>query len=49
MLKLTIKSGEFVKDADVIGKQDPFVRFEYKTKKVETDPLDNAGTTAEWN
>ena len=49
MLKLTIKSGEFLKDADLIGKQDPFVRFVYKGKDVETDHLDEAGKTPEWN
>jgi Ca2+-dependent lipid-binding protein len=49
MLKLTIKSGEFQKDADIVGKQDPFVRFKYKTKNVETDHLDDAGKTPVWN
>ena len=46
MLKLTVKSGQFLKDADVIGKQDPYVSFMYKGKKVQTDALDGAGLNA---
>jgi hypothetical protein len=29
-------SGEFLKDHDLIGKQDPYVIFEHGSQKVET-------------
>jgi Ca2+-dependent lipid-binding protein len=48
-LNLIIVSATFLKDADLIGKQDPYIRFAYNGKKVETDVKDGAGKSAEWN
>jgi len=48
-LNLIIKSATFLKDADTFGKQDPYIKFLYNGKKVETDVKDDAGKAAEWN
>ena len=32
-----------------MGKQDPFIRFLYDSKKMETDVKDNAGKNAKWD
>ena len=49
MLDLTIVSATFLKDADTFGKQDPYIKFLYNGKEVETDVKDDAGKAAEWN
>lgn len=49
MLDLTIVSATFLKDADLLGKQDPYIKFLYNGKEVETDVKDDAGKAAEWN
>lgn len=49
MLNLIIKSATFLKDADMIGKQDPYIKFKYNGKDVQTDVKDDAGKAAEWN
>lgn len=41
-------SGEFLKDHDLIGKQDPYVIFELGSQKVETSVIKNAGLNATW-
>lgn len=48
-LYVTIVSASFLKDSDLFGKQDPFVRFEYGGKTLETDVMDNAGLNAKFN
>ena len=48
-LNLIIKSATFLKDADLLGKQDPYIKFLYNGRKVETDVKDDAGKAAEWN
>lgn len=48
-LLLVIKQAQFLKDADTFGKQDPYIRFLYNGKKVETEVKDDAGLQAEWN
>ena len=32
MLRIVIKSAVFLKDADLIGKQDPYIKFKYEDK-----------------
>jgi len=49
MLNLVIVSATFLKDADLIGKQDPYIKFKYNGKDVQTDVKDGAGKAAEWN
>ena len=49
MLEVVIVKAQFHRDADLIGKQDPYVAFMYKGKKVRTDTKDDAGKNAEWN
>lgn len=49
MLNLVIVSATFLKDADMIGKQDPYIKFKYNGKDVQTDVKDDAGKAAEWN
>ncbi|DBA70302.1 hypothetical protein WJX79_010739 [Trebouxia sp. C0005] len=41
-------SGEFLKDHDLIGKQDPYVIFEHGSQKVETSVIKSAGLNATW-
>ncbi|KAL3149454.1 hypothetical protein ABBQ32_002242 [Trebouxia sp. C0010 RCD-2024] len=41
-------SGEFLKDHDLIGKQDPYVIFEHGHQKVETSVIKSAGLNATW-
>jgi len=48
-LRLTIKKAEFLKDADVVGKQDPYIKFKYHGREVQTEVKDGAGKKAEWN
>ena len=46
---MTIESASFLKDTDLLGKQDPFVRFLYGDKQCETDVKDNAGLYAKFD
>jgi Ca2+-dependent lipid-binding protein len=38
-----------LKDADMLGKQDPFIKFKYANKYIETDVKDGAGKNAVFN
>lgn len=49
LLEVTIIKAAFHKDADALGKQDPYIQFVYNGQKVRTDTKDNAGKRAEWN
>ena len=48
-MRIIIKSATFLKDADMVGKQDPYIKFEYEGKSLKTDVKDDAGKAAEWN
>lgn len=48
-LELKIISASFLKDADLIGKQDPYIQFKYGGKSFQTTVKDGAGKFAEWN
>lgn len=48
-LSIIIKSATFLKDLDMIGKQDPFATFEFMGTTCSTDVLDGAGKSAVWN
>lgn len=48
-LVVTIVDASFLKDADFIGKQDPFVAFKYRGMEIKTTVKDNAGKYAQWN
>ena len=47
-LELIIKEAHFLKDADLIGKQDPYIKFKYANKYIQTDVKDGAGKDAVW-
>lgn len=49
MLEMVIVKASFLKDADMVGKQDPYISFIYNGKKVRTDTKDDAGKNADWN
>ena len=49
LLEIIIVKATFHKDADIIGKQDPYIQFMYNGQKVRTDTKDDAGKQAEWN
>lgn len=49
LLEVIIVQATFLKDADLIGKQDPYIQFQYLGKKVRTEVKDEAGLHAEWN
>lgn len=46
MLQLNIIEANFLKDSDLIGKQDPYIQFKYNGKDVKTDVKDDAGLKA---
>jgi len=46
MLRIVIKSAHFLKDMDLIGKQDPYITFKYEDKTLQTDVKDGAGLNA---
>jgi len=48
-IELIIVEAKFVKDADLIGKQDPFIQFKYDNKFGTTEVKDGAGKHAVWN
>lgn len=45
-LEIKILEAHFLKDADLIGKQDPYMRFKYDGITAETDVMDGAGLHA---
>jgi Ca2+-dependent lipid-binding protein len=49
MLRIVVKSAVFLRDADLIGKQDPYITFKYEDKTLKTDVKDGAGLNATWN
>ena len=49
MLRIVIKSATFLKDADTFGKQDPYIKFKYEGKALQTDVKDDAGKSAVWD
>ena len=49
MLRIVVKSAVFLRDADLIGKQDPYITFNYEDKTLKTDVKDGAGLNATWN
>ena len=38
----------FVKDQDLLGKQDPYVVFELGSEKITTPPIKSGGTHCSW-
>ena len=48
-LELTILEATFARDADLLGKQDPFIKFHFGGKSYETEVKDGAGKHAVWN
>ena len=46
---VTIVEATFLKDADVFGKQDPFIRFTYAGGTLQTSVAEDAGKHAVWN
>ena len=40
---------KFYQDADVFGKQDPFIQFKYNGKLIKTSVKAGAGKEATWN
>lgn len=49
MLKIIIREASFLKDADALGKQDPYIKFKYENKEYQTDVKDDAGKHAKWD
>ena len=50
LFKVIVHEAHFLKDgADLIGKQDPFIRFAYDGKTYDTDTKDDAGKHAKWD
>jgi Ca2+-dependent lipid-binding protein len=49
MLRVVIKSATFLRDADMVGKQDPYITFKYKDKELRTSVKDGAGKQATWD
>ena len=50
LLKVIVHEASFLKDGgDLIGKQDPFIRFKYDGKDYDTDVKDDAGKYAKWD
>ena len=48
-MKLKIVEAKFLKDADFLGKQDPFVQFVYDDREYKTATKDDAGKHAVFN
>lgn len=38
----------FVKDHELLGKQDPYVVFELGSEKIQTPPIKSGGTHCSW-
>ena len=48
-LKIIIHSAKLTRDTEWVGKMDPYVTLEVMGQKIETEHLDGAGKTPEWN
>ena len=48
-LQLTIVSGKWFADADMFGKQDPYIQWMYGKEKMQTTVKDEAGKEADWD
>ena len=48
-LQINIKEATFLKDQDVIGKQDPYIQFSYDSEDYKTEIQDNAGLHAKFS
>jgi hypothetical protein len=42
-------AASFLKDSDLIGKQDPFLQFTYEDMPLKTDVQDDAGLEAKFD
>ena len=50
LFKIIVHQANFLKDTgDLIGKQDPFIRFKYEGNIMETDVKNDAGKFAKWD
>lgn len=49
LFRVIVHEATFLKDSDFIGKQDPFIRFVYDGKTMDTDVKDDAGKSAKWD
>jgi Ca2+-dependent lipid-binding protein len=49
VLELKILDGTWKSDADMFGKQDPYVKWEYAKEMIQTTTKDDAGKEAVWN
>ena len=49
ILEVTILEASFLKDADFLGKQDPYIAFNYQGKQMQTTVKEDAGKFAKWN
>jgi len=48
MLEIKMKEATFLKDSDLIGKQDPYLQFIYEDIPLKTDVQDDAGLHAKF-
>lgn len=48
-LQITLGKANFFKDNDLIGKQDPFIRFLYDGQYVKSKTINNGGLNVEFN
>ena len=44
-----MKEATFLKDSDLVGKQDPYIQFEYDDNTFKIDVQDDAGLKATFN
>lgn len=47
-LQLIINEAHFLKDSDLIGKQDPFIQFTYDSQNFRTEVKEDAGLDAKF-
>lgn len=48
-LRVIIKEAHFARDADMIGKQDPYIKFTYQGQDLQTDVKDDGGKSVKWD
>ena len=48
-IELVIQKASFKKDSDTFGKQDPFMRFTYDGRQMQTSVKTDAGKEPVWN
>ena len=48
-LQVKLQEAHFLKDSDLVGKQDPFIQFEYDNITFKTEVKDDAGKDALFN